>query len=489
MRGRVTIVISIALLLMVLVGLNAASYVRVEQESDSEFMPDRSTFNAGSTGTRALYDFLQESGYKVVRWRKSPVALLGKEPVAPSTFVVIGELRREFSREESQSLLRWVATGGRLVLIDRSPESALLPTSGSWRVASEITEVPGFDIRPDNEEAMTAGVKPLAPTQPTMLTRDVEQLLPSRFASRLHIYPLEDRTKTIDADAASGNAEPTRGDGASDQHEATQNREASASEDVWPWATPTPTPVETDSSEISEESPAPVEHVADGREGSGALLVDFKYSRGRIIVLSDPYIVSNRGLSRADNLLLALNVVGAGAGIIAFDEYHQGRAATENITLAYFRGTPVLAMLAQFAVIILAVLWTRSRRFARPLPAPHTDRRSNLEFVASMAELQQRARAYDLAIENLYSRTRRALARYGGTTHNAHYKEIAARVAARSGRDARPLEELMRRCEDAIAGEPLSAQKAVRLASALRETERALGIRMRTREIRQAREL
>jgi hypothetical protein len=146
-------------------------------------------------------------------------------------------------------------------------------------------------------------------------------------------------------------------------------------------------------------------------------------------------------------------------------------------------------MFAQFAVIILAVLWTRSRRFARPLPAPYTDRRSNLEFVASMAELQQRARAYDLAIENLYSRTRRALARYGGTTPNAHYSEIAARVAARSGRDARPLEELMRRCEDAIAGEPLSAHKAVELARGLRETERALGIRMRAREIRQARAL
>ncbi|HEY0080828.1 MAG TPA: DUF4350 domain-containing protein [Pyrinomonadaceae bacterium] len=488
MRGRVTIVISIALLLMVLVGLNAASYVRVEQESDSEFMPDRSTFNAGSTGTRALYDFLQESGYKVVRWRKSPVALLGKEPVAPSTFVVIGELRREFSREESQSLLRWVAEGGRLVVIDRSPESALLPTSGRWRVSSEITEVPGFDIRPDNEEAMTAGVKPLAPTQPTMLTRDVEQILPSRFASRLHVYPREDGAKTTGGDAASADAEQTPG-GAGDEHEATREREVSASEDVWPWATPSPTPIVTDSSEVSEESPAPVEHVADGREGSGALLVDFKYSRGRIVVLSDPYIVSNRGLSRADNLQLALNVVGAGVGFIAFDEYHQGRGASENMTLAYFRGTPVLAMLAQFAVIILAVLWTRSRRFARPLPAPHTDRRSNLEFVASMAELQQRARAYDLAIENLYSRTRRALARYGGTTSDANYKEIAARVASRSGREARPLEELMRQCEDAVAGEPLPAQKAVRLAAALRETERALGIRMRAREIRQAREL
>jgi len=35
-------------------------------------------------------------------------------------------------------------------------------------------------------------------------------------------------------------------------------------------------------------------------------------------------------------------------------------------------------------------------QFARPLPLPRVDRRSTLEFVASMAELQERAQAFDL---------------------------------------------------------------------------------------------
>ena len=71
MRQRLVIIITLVVVLGVLVLLNAASYVKVEQTPDSEMSPDRSTLNAGATGTRALYDFLHESGYQVARWRES----------------------------------------------------------------------------------------------------------------------------------------------------------------------------------------------------------------------------------------------------------------------------------------------------------------------------------------------------------------------------------------------------------------------------------
>jgi hypothetical protein len=242
---------------------------------------------------------------------------------------------------------------------------------------------------------------------------------------------------------------------------------------------------------LTEDAPpqasAPVFHVSDER---GALLVDFARGRGRIVVLSDPFIVANRGIGRADNLQLAVNVIkGSGGGLIAFDEYHQGRGATRNQFAAYFAGTPVLAMCAQLFLIAAAVVWTRGRRFARPLPAPRVDRRSKLEFVASMAELQQRARAYDLAIENVYGRTRRALARYGGADVSAPRAIIAAGVAARSGQSKDEIEALMRACEDAINGAPVTARETLALVARLRELERTLGIRMRARELRQARNL
>ena len=73
-----------------------------------------------------------------------------------------------------------------------------------------------------------------------------------------------------------------------------------------------------------------------------------------------------------------------------------------------------------------------------------------------MAELQERSRAFDLAIENIYTRTRRVLARYAGLDYNSSRSEIAARVAERSSIDAHKLETLMRQCEEAINGVPIT---------------------------------
>jgi hypothetical protein len=375
--------------------------------------------------------------------------------------------------------MRWVARGGRLVLIDREAEE-LLPGNERWGVARGETHAPGADARADDGENLVAGTQPVAPSQPTVLTRAVERVAPSRFASRM--YP----RGTGEPEAA-----PPAAAGAG----------AGVTEDETPRPTPTRRPTATPTPTPEDESPfsgifgdedkegdraateAPTVHLADER---GAFLIDYRRGEGRVVVLSDPFIVANNGIARADNLQLAANVVAAGGGLIVFDEFHQGRGAAHNRLSSYFAGTPVLAMLGQAAFVVALFVWSRGRRFARPLPAARPDRRSKLEFVASMAELQQRARAFDLAIENIYSRTRRALARYGGTDSAAPRGEIAAAVSSRSGIARARLEELMRECEDAAAGARLTPRRALHLARSLRELERALGIRMRAREIKQA---
>jgi hypothetical protein len=235
----------------------------------------------------------------------------------------------------------------------------------------------------------------------------------------------------------------------------------------------------------TRRSEAPVAHIADSK---GALLVDYAYGAGKIIVLSDPYIVANSGIKLNDNLQLAINTLASQPGLIAFDEYHQGRGITQNAFASYFAGTPVLAIGAQLMVVILLVLWTNARRFGRPLPLPHVDRRSSLEFVASMAELQERSRAFDLAIENIYTRTRRVLARYAGVDYNSSRSEIATRVAERSTIDSHKLEALMRQCEEAINGEQINWRQSLDLVRRLRAVERQLGLGMRLRDERQAAE-
>ena len=459
MRQRLTIILTFVVIIGALVIINTVTYVKEEKLQDSELFPNRSTYHSGPTGTRAFHDFLSESGYKVMRWREAPEKLLSKAGENVATFVVIGSTQLPFTEEQVDALHEWISKGGCFLLIDRDPGFHLLPKAGDWGIYSRTLDFPPPDIDPGDATEMTKDVKAFTPVQPTWLTRKVDSVLPSRFAGRLSVVLPTARPSPA---PATGIGEPTEDEPLNDDG-----------------------PLVVPQSEATEASPAPVVHVADD---NGALLVDYTYGHGRVIVLSDPYIVANRGVRANDNLQLALNAVTTRDGLIAFDEYHQGRGITGNAFALYFSGTPVLAIAAQVGLVVLLILWTNARRFARPLPLPQVDRRSSLEFVASMAELQERSRAFDLAIENVYTRTRRVLARYAGVNYNSSRSEIAARIAARSKVEAHQLETLMRQCEEVINGQPINWRQAVDLVKRLREVERKLGLRMRSRDVRQAAE-
>ena len=446
MRQRLTIILTFIVIIGLLVLLNTLTYVQDDEVQDHEIAPNRSTYHSGPTGTRALHDFLNESGYKVIRWRENPERLLSDAGALVHTFVVVGETKIFFTEEEAAALQSWVAGGKRLIIIDRTVDTRLVPESGGWKVVSQLSALPGLDTDPSNVKQMTENVTAFRPVQPTPLTTNVLSVMPSRFASRIAIHRPKKNEENFDSE--------------------------NFGDDV-------PQPYAATSSQ------APVIHVSDQ---NGPILVDYTHGLGRIVVLSDPYIVSNGGIRLNDNLQLAINTLVGVGGLIAFDEYHQGKGVTENAFASYFAGTPVMGFAAQIVLLILLIIWTNGRRFARPLPLPHVDRRSSLEFVASMAELQERSRAFDLAIENIYTRTRRVLARYAGMDYNSPRSEIAARVASRSNLDEQKLETLMRQCEEAINGASVTWRQSIDLVRRLREVERDLGLRMRSREVKQAAE-
>ena len=467
MREKLIIILTVVIIVGLLVGINLTTYIDQEEVEESELSPNRSTYHAGLTGTRALYDLLSESGYRVMRWRELPEKLLTDQGQKVETFVIIGRAPLSVDQEQADNLLAWVKLGGRLVIVDRQPDPHILPASGPWTMKTAIgTQSPSV-ADPEKPDELTANVKPVPPVQPTFLTREIESVMPSCFAATINFS----RGETQDGD----------------QPEETAEQFPSANDDKGGYPSPSPGPsssvVTVTEDNSTPASPAPVVHLADSK---GALLVDYPHGQGRIVLLSEPYIFSNHGIKLKDNLQLAINMLANGEGLIAFDEYHQGRGITRNALISYFSGTPVIPVLAQVVLLILLILWTRSRRFARPLPLPQVDRRSSLEFVASMAELQRRARAFDLAIENIYMRTRRVLSRYAGVDYNSPRSEISSRVAARSSIESQPLEALMRQCEEAINSGQVTEQQALQLVRRLREVERALGLRMRRREVKQA---
>ncbi len=434
MKQKLFIFIFLIFLVAILVGLNAATYTQKEKTPDSEISPKRSTFNSGATGLQAFYTLLSETGRKTVRWQEPPAALLTTRN-KPSVFVVAGRVRREFTPAEADDLMRWVAAGGRLVLLDREPPTDLIKMSGQWTVEVEANQ--NFEIMsadPSDTKKMTGNTPAAKPVQPSLYTAGINAVQPSQFAAAI-IFERQ-----------------------GSERDAPPPRSMSAKSD--PYAA------------VDEVSPTV--HIAQAQNN---LLVDMPYGSGRVVILSDPFIVANSGIALVDNAQLAVNIV-SGDGIVAFDEYHQGYGADNNRFLQFFAGTPVVAIFLQAVVIVGFIFFSQSRRFARAVPEPEPDRLSKLEYVAAMAELQQRTRAFDLAIENIYTDFRRRVCRLLGLDNlTVRHRELSAAIAERSGLDRDRTETLLFKCEEIIRGEPTNKREVVELTTALREIEAKLGIR------------
>ena len=90
MKQKLGVVVLLLVIVGVLAALSAATYVRKQKEPDSEAKANRSTYNAGATGTQAYFTLLSESGRRPVRWQMPPAALLTAKPAdRPAVFVVI----------------------------------------------------------------------------------------------------------------------------------------------------------------------------------------------------------------------------------------------------------------------------------------------------------------------------------------------------------------------------------------------------------------
>ena len=505
MRERLFIVLSLVLIVGALIGLNAASFVQTEREPDDEARPKNSSFNAGASGTRAFYEFLSETGRSVSRWQDRPAALLSNKQI--KTFVVAGTLRREFETKDAEDLLKWTANGGRLVIISRSPDKKLLPKSGEWKL--DYVQPLGIGGDSSNVNEMTKDVAAARPSLPSVLTTEVNAVMPSKFASNI-ILRREEPTGSAkgvsnDSSKISTNSSPKstpppvnsntveHGEDADDDESdvdeddgGNENYNANAAP-----SKPSPTPVKVQSATSAPiklgpgkmvdptafPAFAPVVHLTSNDKN---VLADYQYGAGRVVFLSDPYIVSNGGLSLADNLQLGLNVVAANeqGATIAFDEFHHGYGAGGNALLQFFENTPLPAIAAQIGLLVLFAVYTKGKRFARPVPLPNPDRRSKLEYVGAMAELQRRTGAFDLAIENVYGRVRRNLARFVGADNKQTTPDALAKlVSERSKLDRAELQNLFRDCEDIICGEKTTEKRALSLVAKLRDIERQLGFR------------
>src|ERR1043165_7466479 len=121
MRQRLTVILTFAVIIGLLALVSSIRYVKKEKQHDFEFAPNPPTYHSGPTGVPAFFDFLDESGYKVIRWRDQPQKLLTDSGKSIKTFVVVGQTKVVVSDAEWEALTKWVAAGGCFVIIDRNP--------------------------------------------------------------------------------------------------------------------------------------------------------------------------------------------------------------------------------------------------------------------------------------------------------------------------------------------------------------------------------
>jgi len=515
MRQKLFIILGLAVLIVILIGLNAVSYTQKEKELDSEFYPNRSTYNLGSTGARAFFDLLTETGRKPVRWQNAPGELLLNNKNKPATFVIIGQTRQEISGEDTVAILRWVSEGGKLVIIDREPPAELVKTSANWNIIFNTQfSQPYYTTDASDQKQMTTGVRAAKPIQPTIYTKGINAVQTSMFATSINFEHLsgEEIEKKTNRRTSKPTPFPTfskatpkyepppksfptsNSNQAADDDEdyglgSGSDSETTDEETEIRVKAPTPKPVlksppATPAPTVKYETTAPSAPVVHLNTDGRNVLVDVSYGSGQIVFLSDPFIVANGGINLVDNAQLAINVVASREGIIAFDEYHQGYGTNNNQLFRFFAGTPVIPIFLQLALILGLIFLSQSRRFARAVPETEPNRLSKLEYVSAMAELQQRTKGYDLAIENIYTDFRRRVSRLVGVDALKTRRQDLALLIAERLPDEKPdeLEQLMQRCEDVMHGDKTNKKEVLRLTARLREIEEKLGLQRRKRQ-------
>lgn len=494
MKQKFFIFFGVIIVIGLLIGLNAASFSQKEKEADNEIYPNRSTYNTGATGTRAFYELLSETGRQVTRWQEPPSKLSAYNQTAPSVFVIIGQTRRAIDEADAKQILDWTASGGTLVLIDREPAKDLITTTANWKLSLVYpSDSLSYEIDPANPNQMTDKTAAAKPAQPSIFTSKINAVQPSRFAATVNF----ERYADAKANIAEFNAHPElieKDTGFTVNSNSNSDNPSGQTKGVYRLTQPVPPPpppkviTENAAGESEDkETPAslsqiaPVVHFSNGEKN---ILVDVPFGSGRIVFLTDPFIVSNGGINLVDNAQIGINIVTSKGGLIAFDEYHQGFGVNDNQLLQYFAGTPVFPIAGQIVLLVGLIFFSQSRRFARPLPADEPDRLSKLEYVAAMAQLQQRTKGYDLAIENIYTDFRRRVARLLGVDNQStSRKDLSKLLSERINRDELEIYNLMRKCEDIMHGEPTNKRTVLKLAGELREIEETLGLRRAGRKI------
>jgi hypothetical protein len=146
------------------------------------------------------------------------------------------------------------------------------------------------------------------------------------------------------------------------------------------------------------------------------VLVSFAKGSGLVILSATPDPFSNLALKDPSTALLVLNLIGLTVhhNKVWFDDWHHGIQASAQIIGPdeWLRQSPLGHALLFLVVAVFLALLLQGRVFGRPVPLPREiKRRSPLEHVTAIANLNRKAGHRNAVMGQYYSRLKRQLGR------------------------------------------------------------------------------
>ena len=195
--------------------------------------------------------------------------------------------------------------------------------------------------------------------------------------------------------------------------------------------------------------PAPTPVIEDE---AGWIAAEAKVGRGRVVMLADRWMVSNKGLGAEENAAFVVRGLKLPEGRVAFDEYHHGFAGGQDLH-GYVMSRPA-GWVVWHGLAALALLVLVGARLGPPRQVHEERRRRPAEFIEAFARLCRAAGARGLALWLVISDTREAFQRRYGAFDRATIE----REAGRRGRDGKRLASALDAAQRASKGALSSAE-------------------------------
>lgn len=135
------------------------------------------------------------------------------------------------------------------------------------------------------------------------------------------------------------------------------------------------------------------------------------HGKGLVIAVSEPYLLTNEGIGRGDNLLFFTRLIDALSldKRVYFDEYHHGFIKPRGV-MAYLFSHNLHWLLIQLILVVLIIIWRKGKRFGRPRGEDDQSGRQTSDYVHALANIYRHSGLQSYAVDYLYQHVKKTIA-------------------------------------------------------------------------------